>query len=70
MAMSDLDEIKLFNNLRRKLRRSTGEALHRCRESSPNFYDLGKFYITDQRGNLWEKDVDLSELRKRLSAGD
>jgi len=59
-------EIRLFNRLRRRLRQESGETLHRCRETSLHYHDLGRYYVTDERNCLVEKDVCLVDLQSRL----
>jgi hypothetical protein len=62
-------EARLFNRLRRRLRHGTGEILflHRCREKSKGFHDLGRYYITDARNCIICKDVDLYRLQSDLN---
>ena len=54
-------ERALFERLRRKLRHE-GQTLHRCRESSRDFLQLGRYFITDsQTRGLVAGDVDLAD---------
>jgi hypothetical protein len=54
-------ERALFERLRRKLRHE-GQTLHRYRESSRDFLQLGRYFITDnQTRGLVAGDVDLAD---------
>ena len=60
-------ETRLFNRLRRRLRQQTGDILHRCRETSRDFHDLGRYYVTSERNCIVGKDVDLAQLQAELN---
>ena len=62
-----LAEQRLFNRLKAKLYRKTGEILRRCREDSRDFHNLGAFFITNERNWVIEKDVCLDCLERRLA---
>lgn len=54
-------EAALFARLQRKLKPS-GQTLHRCREQSRDFAQLGRFYVVDADLNaVMAKDVDLAD---------
>jgi hypothetical protein len=54
-------ERALFERLRRKLRHE-GRTLHRCRENSRDFQQLGRYFITDsETRGLVAGDVDLAD---------
>lgn len=60
-------ERALFDRLQRRLKRE-GQQLHRCRETSRYFYDLGRFYITDAATrSLLAADVDLAALAQEVA---
>ena len=51
----------LFARLQRRLRQE-GQQLHRCREDSRNFSDMGRYYITDASTRvLLAAHVDLAD---------
>jgi hypothetical protein len=54
-------ERALFERLQRKLRHE-GRTLHRCRENSRDFQQLGRYFITDsETRGLVAGDVDLAD---------
>jgi len=54
-------ERALFGRLQRKLRHE-GQRLHRCREDSRYFYEMGRYYITDAYTNgVVALNVDLAD---------
>jgi hypothetical protein len=54
-------ERALFDRLQRRLKRD-GQQLHRCRETSRDFHNLGRYYITDASTRaLLAADVDLAD---------
>jgi hypothetical protein len=59
-------ERALFERLRRKLRHE-GQTLHRCRESSRDFPQLGRYFITDsETRGLVAGYVDLADWLESL----
>ncbi len=52
-------EHALFARVQRALRRD-GFALRRCRLDSRDYWNLGRFFITDARKCVTAKDVDLT----------
>ena len=67
MDMEIAAEQRLFNRLKAKLFRRTGEFLRRCREDSRDYYDLGAYFVTNERNWVIEKDVCLDCLERRLA---
>jgi hypothetical protein len=53
--------------VRRRLARE-GEVLHKCRESSQWYRDLGDYYAADERNHLVRTHIDLEQLARELGA--
>jgi len=66
-GVEELVEQRQFNRLKAKLFRKTGEILRRCQVDSKDYYDLGSYYISNDRNWLVEKDVCLDCLERRLA---
>ena len=55
----------LFQRLSRKLT-GEGERLMTCRENSPAFRDVGRYYTVNERNHIARADIDLERLGRDL----
>lgn len=61
-----VSERALLERAKRAAKRA-GMTLRVCRETSPSFHSLGRFYLVDGSSHFAQADVDLESLVSELS---